>query len=245
MVLKGRYHDGDVKCDSDGKNCHGFLQATYAHDYAGFTSMYLRRYQNDRDSPATIIGNADAEGAAFLQHAHDRVVHYHKYVGGGLDDRYTPFQVRNLEKDTSPPEFAVVASWNIATPGAGAGWHSWTNLDRTEIALDPRGTHAESASPAVGQLANAASPRHGPFGSGLLRRHRRARGRLGTCADASEVGAFLSLTSGSASTVSTWSTRPSRSCRGGRRARCSRRTPCSTPTLASATRGARVTWRRS
>lgn len=141
MVLKGRYHDGDVKCDSDGKNCHGFLQATYAHDYAGFTSMYLRRYQNDRDSPATIIGNADAEGAAFLQHAHDRVVHYHKYVGGGLDDRYTPFQVRNLEKDTSPPEFAVVASWNIATPGAGAGWHSWTNLDRTEIALDPLGEY--------------------------------------------------------------------------------------------------------
>ena len=37
MEVKGRYHDGDVKCDADGQNCHGFLLATYAHDFAGAT----------------------------------------------------------------------------------------------------------------------------------------------------------------------------------------------------------------
>ena len=141
MVLKGRYHDGDAKCDSSGANCAGFLQATYAHDYAGVSSMYLRRFQNDRDSPATIISNADAEGAAFLQHAHDRVIYYHQYVGAGQDDRYTGFQVRNLHTQTSPPEFAVVAHWNVATPGAGAGWHGWTSLDQSDLARDPLGAY--------------------------------------------------------------------------------------------------------
>ena len=141
MELKGRYHDGDVKCDANGQNCHGFLQATYAHDFAGATSMYLRRFQNDRESPATIVGSADPEGANFLQHAHDRVVYYHKYVGAASDDRYTAFQVRNLHSQTSPPEFAVIAHWNIATPGAGGGWHGWTNLDHTDVALDPLGSY--------------------------------------------------------------------------------------------------------
>jgi uncharacterized membrane protein YgcG len=141
MEVKGRYHDGDVKCDANGQNCHGFLQATYAHDFAGATSMYLRRFQNDHESPATIVGSADPEGANFLQHAHDRVVYYHKYVGAASDDRYTAFQVRNLDSQTSPPEFAVIAHWNIATPGAGGGWHGWTNLDHTDRALDPLGSY--------------------------------------------------------------------------------------------------------
>ena len=141
MEVKGRYHDGDVKCDANGQNCHGFLQATYAHDFAGASSMYLRRFQNDRESPATIIGNADPEGVNFLQHAHDRVIYYHQYAGAASDDRYTAYEVRNLGTQTPPPEFAVIAHWNIATPGAGGGWHGWTNLDHTNAALDPLGTY--------------------------------------------------------------------------------------------------------
>ena len=125
MEVKGRYHDGDVKCDADGQNCHGFLLATYAHDFAGATGMYLRRFRNDRDSPATIIGNADPEGTNFLQHAHDRVI-------SASDDHFTTL---------APPEFAVIANWNIATPGAGAGWHGWTSLEHTDVALDPLGVH--------------------------------------------------------------------------------------------------------
>ena len=101
----GSYRPFDDDYDPD--DCHGFLLATYAHDFAGATEMYLRRFQNDRDSPATIIGNADPEGTNFLQHAHDRVI-------SASNDHSTTL---------APPEFAVIANWNIATPGAGAGWH--------------------------------------------------------------------------------------------------------------------------
>jgi predicted NAD/FAD-dependent oxidoreductase len=48
MLLKGRYHDGDVTCDENGENCSGFLLAVYAHDYSGESAMFFRRFQRDR-----------------------------------------------------------------------------------------------------------------------------------------------------------------------------------------------------
>ena len=143
MPLKGRYHDGDVKCDANGQNCAGFLLATYAHDHAGTNEMFLGRFKSHRNAPTTIIGNTDPEGAAFLQHAHDRLIYYHKYLGASSDPRYTGFSVRNLQDETSPPDFAVIATWDIGTPGAGGGWHGWIDIDaaKVAVAMDPLGSH--------------------------------------------------------------------------------------------------------
>ena len=78
-------------------------------------------------------------------------------MGASKDDRYTGFQVRNLHTQTSPPKFAVIANWNIATPGAGGGWHGWTSLDNAELARDPLGAYGHSASfEMVASLARSA-----------------------------------------------------------------------------------------
>ena len=64
MLLKGRYHDGHVKCadELDPSTCHGFLQAVYAHDFSGEANMFFRRFQSDRPTPVTMISNATVEG---------------------------------------------------------------------------------------------------------------------------------------------------------------------------------------
>ena len=50
MLLKGRYHDGDFRCDAAKVGqydaCEGFLLAVYAHDYAGEEAIYFRRFQD-------------------------------------------------------------------------------------------------------------------------------------------------------------------------------------------------------
>ena len=49
MLLEGRYHDGHIKCaDSTGANCHGFLLAVYAHDFAGNKAQYFRYVLEDK-----------------------------------------------------------------------------------------------------------------------------------------------------------------------------------------------------
>lgn len=51
MPLKGRYHDGDVRCtlvNKEETQCHGFLLATYIHDFGGETEMYSS-HQNVKD----------------------------------------------------------------------------------------------------------------------------------------------------------------------------------------------------
>lgn len=127
MSLKGRYHDGDVVCDEDGDNCHGFLLACYSNDYSGALAQYFRRYQRDRPEPITIISDSTVEGAAFLQHAHDRLEQYH--LEEVEDASYPVFTARRELSNAGPPKFAVLATWNTATLGAGGGWHGFTNTD--------------------------------------------------------------------------------------------------------------------
>uniref|UniRef100_A0A7S4T5Q1 Amine oxidase domain-containing protein n=1 Tax=Ditylum brightwellii TaxID=49249 RepID=A0A7S4T5Q1_9STRA len=134
MVVKGRYHDGHVKCGEDG-SCYGFLLADYVHDFGGEQSQFFRRYQRDRPEPVTIISNTDIEGRAFLNHAHNRLVEFHRYENENAD--YTGFQAQTVFRKQDPPEFAVLATWNIATFGAGGGWHHWTDLDNVDKAMKP------------------------------------------------------------------------------------------------------------
>lgn len=115
MLLKGRYHDGHIECD--GSDCHGFLLAVYAHDFGGNKAQYFRRYQRDRPEPVTIISNTDTEGASFLKHAHDRLKQYHLYEV--VNASYTGFEAQQVFDRADEPTFAVLATWNTATFGAG------------------------------------------------------------------------------------------------------------------------------
>lgn len=134
MLLKGRYHDGHTECDIDG-GCHGFLLAVYAHDFGGNQAQFFRRYQRDRPEPITIISNTDIEGASFLKHAHDRLKLYHKYHA--VNATYTGFEAQQLFDEVNEPTFAVLATWNIGTFGAGGGWHHWTDLNEVNNAIKP------------------------------------------------------------------------------------------------------------
>jgi hypothetical protein len=137
MLLKGRYHDGHVKCtdDADPSTCHGFLQAVYAHDFSGEANMFFRRFQSDRPTPVTMISNATVEGAMFLEKAHESLTEYHKYAANANGYTYAD-AVQKVEK-SSKPYFAVLATWSAATRGAGAGWHGWTDLRYKEEAENP------------------------------------------------------------------------------------------------------------
>ena len=127
MPLKGRYHDGDVVCDDedDPATCRGFLLAVYDHDYSGEAAMFFRRYQRERPEPVTILSGATPEGAAFLDHAHERLLECHVYME---DPPYTAYEASTVIGGAAPPTFGVLATWNAATLGAGGGWHGWTDL---------------------------------------------------------------------------------------------------------------------
>jgi len=136
MLLQGRYHDGHVKCDpEDETNCYGFLLAVYAHDFGGTKSQYFRRFQRDRPEPVTILSNTNTEDAEFLKHAHDQLRQFHLYEN--TDAPYSGFEAKRAFDASSPPTFAVLATWNVATYGAGGGWHHWTDLSVTEKAQKP------------------------------------------------------------------------------------------------------------
>lgn len=143
MLLAGRYHDGHVNCDDATGECHGFLMTVYANDYAGDRAQYFRRFQSERGEPVTIISrDKSVEHKAFLDHAHDRVLTYHKTgmpsaVRAEKMSQLTTFQIEKALSEAPVPDFAVLATWNIGTYGAGGGWHGWTNLAYQSRALQP------------------------------------------------------------------------------------------------------------
>lgn len=75
------------------------------------------------------------EGRAFLKHAHDRLVEYHLY--DAQNRTYTGYEANRVFASASPPEFAVLSTWNIATFGAGGAWHGWTDLANVQDAMFP------------------------------------------------------------------------------------------------------------
>lgn len=83
----------------------------------------------------TVISNTDVEGAAFLQHAHDRLAEYHMMnIPNGT---YSLYQANRIFSTTAPPDFAVLATWNIAVFGAGGAWHGWTDPSNLLEAMFP------------------------------------------------------------------------------------------------------------
>ena len=143
MRLKGRYHDGDFRCDPAKAGqydaCHGFLLTVYAHDYSGEEAIFFRRFQENRADPVTIISNTTVEGRLFLQKAHDRLKDYHKTATSLPAGAAAPYQITQVMDApwNVAPEFGVLATWNIATAGHGGGWHGWTDLSNKDLSMAP------------------------------------------------------------------------------------------------------------
>lgn len=137
MLLSGRYHDGQVKCDddSDVNTCHGFLLAVYANDLSGNKAQYFRRFQRERPEPVTIISDQDMEGTEFLKHAHEQLMNYHLYEKA--DAPYTGFEASQILAGAPPPSFAMLSTWNTAIPWAGGAWHAWTDTSNIDLAKQP------------------------------------------------------------------------------------------------------------
>lgn len=117
--LAGRYHDGPVVCPEGQQStaadrCDGCLLVHYT-SFQDFdeSGAYYRQFQADREEPVTIITNETVEGAIFLSDVHDSTmsVNGHTSLAGTID----------------PPPQAVLATWNMASPGFGSGMHSWND----------------------------------------------------------------------------------------------------------------------
>ena len=50
---------------------------------------------------------------------------------------YTGFQGEQVFNSATLPEFAVLATWNPSTLGAGGGWHGWTDLSSVDKVIAP------------------------------------------------------------------------------------------------------------
>lgn len=141
MLLAGRYHDGPVYCDdeNDPDSCHGFLLAVYTNDLSGNKAQFFRRYQRDRPEPITIFTDQDLEGAEFLKHAHQRLSEFHQLLNPAAN--YSGFEASQVFNSVSPPKFAFLSTWSTSVPWAGGAWHSWTDLDNIEAAIQPFSEH--------------------------------------------------------------------------------------------------------
>lgn len=111
--------------------------AVYNNDLSGNKAQYFRRYQRDRPEPVTLFTENDLEGAEFLRHAHERLVDFHQLYNTNPVVNYTGFQASQVFGSTDPPPYAVLATWNAAIPWAGGAWHSWTDLDNIDTAMEP------------------------------------------------------------------------------------------------------------
>jgi hypothetical protein len=113
--ISGRYHDGPAVCPDGGSSgrCDGCLLALYSPlQYDDATAIYYRQFQADRNEPVTIITNETVDGTIFLSDAHDAVMSISAHS--------------SVASTTDPPPQAVLATWNMASPGFGAGMHGWS-----------------------------------------------------------------------------------------------------------------------
>lgn len=114
--LQGRYHDGDVRCDSQGK-CRGFLETMYAFD--DVSVAFYRPYRAGGGQPFTVLGAdpQDVAGADLLDSIHEELVRFHSEA---LGDKGALERVRALR-----PSLAVLSIWDEAAAGFGGAIHDW------------------------------------------------------------------------------------------------------------------------
>ena len=54
---------------------------------------------------------------------------------------YTNYEAQSIVGGSDTPTFAVLATWNIATLGAGGGWHGWTDLSLSDAMPEALSAH--------------------------------------------------------------------------------------------------------
>ena len=63
------------------------------HERAVKFDFHTGRYQRERPEPVTILSGATPEGAAFLAHAHERLLECHVYME---DPPYTAYEASTV-----------------------------------------------------------------------------------------------------------------------------------------------------
>ncbi|KAG2446554.1 hypothetical protein HYH02_008541 [Chlamydomonas schloesseri] len=133
--LRGRYHDGDWKCNADNSKCHGMLMYTYASDNGGtfsrggqgldispYNGVVPRFYWNyavnpDPSKPYVVLDMASNSGKNLIMAAHKKVVDYHIGINVPIPEPYA----------STYPSQAVVVVWDPQIHWTGGAWHSYKN----------------------------------------------------------------------------------------------------------------------
>eukprot|EP00198_Chlamydomonas_reinhardtii_P004794 XP_001694130.1 periplasmic L-amino acid oxidase, catalytic subunit [Chlamydomonas reinhardtii] len=133
--LRGRYHDGDWKCNADNTKCHGMFMYTYASDNGGtynrggqgldispYNGVVPRYYWNvavnpDPSKPYVVLDMTSSGGKNLIMEAHKKVVDYHISINASIPEPYA----------STYPSQAVVVVWDPQIQWTGGAWHSYKN----------------------------------------------------------------------------------------------------------------------
>lgn len=135
--LRGRYHDGDWKCNAAGK-CHGLFMFTYSADNGGtynsggqglditpYGGVVPRSYWNlavnpDFTKPYVILDGASSTGWEIIKSAHDKLMAWHVTNGSPIPEPYA----------STYPTQVIIGMWDPQLEWSGGAWHSYKNGNR-------------------------------------------------------------------------------------------------------------------
>ena len=114
LMLQGSYHDGDVRCDANGKNCRGFIQASYMGDVQTVRLLQQFHFPDGGDAVAHLSA-ADPHDNKLLLRVHEALLNFHEDAlkAAGAYDR-----VKALA-----PDVGVLSIWDQKAAGFEAACH--------------------------------------------------------------------------------------------------------------------------
>jgi len=138
LPLEGRYWDGDFRCDSDGRNCRGFLEAIYGGGDTIIDAFRPHMLAQRNGDPIVVLDSKKPMDAHLLKLVHRSLVAFHAKAlkaAGKLELVNASF-----------PETAVLSSWTGEAAGFEAGCHDIK-------AVSPPGTDMEDIRPVYNSSA--------------------------------------------------------------------------------------------
>ena len=120
--LKGRYFDGDTRCDANGNGtspaCYGFLEATYSYSV---DTSFFRNFDLAHDPPVVVLRKPEPSDFpsslqwSVVRSVHTALMRLHRDQLQALGEaRGTALRDKIVE--TEPSE-AVLAVWNSGSVG--------------------------------------------------------------------------------------------------------------------------------
>jgi len=125
----GRWHDGDVHCDSEDE-CYGFLLAIYDNimDFQDDGLVYgalrnfqvLQKYIGDITTPLHEIDRSKKPHAQYMDMLHEQIMKMIDESIDGTND--TLAEWTEVNGNVPLPTKAAIGIWNEATDGINIGW---------------------------------------------------------------------------------------------------------------------------